>query len=79
MKNFVQEGKTLTLTPAADVTAGVGYLFGAALFGVPQRDIPDDQAEMYGGADQEQEHHAIGENGFRQEVLKNFGQEWHRQ
>lgn len=32
--NFVQEGKTLTLTPAADVANGVGYLFGAALFGV---------------------------------------------
>ena len=34
MKNFVQEGDTLTLTPAADVAGGVGYLFGTALFGV---------------------------------------------
>lgn len=34
MKNYVQDGETLTLTPAADVAAGVGYLFGAALFGV---------------------------------------------
>lgn len=34
MKNFVQKGETLTLTPAADVAAGAGYLFGAGLFGV---------------------------------------------
>ena len=33
-KNFKQEGDTLTLTPAAGVAAGTGYLFGAALFGV---------------------------------------------
>jgi len=34
MRNFVQEGKTLTLTPGANVAAGEGYLFGAGLFGV---------------------------------------------
>ncbi|MBL8444785.1 MAG: DUF2190 family protein [Zoogloeaceae bacterium] len=34
MKNFVQPGDTLTLTPAANVAAGAGYLFGAGLFGV---------------------------------------------
>jgi len=34
MKNFIQAGQTLTLTPAADVASGVGYLFGQALFGV---------------------------------------------
>lgn len=34
MRNFVQEGQTLTLTPAANVAAGEGYLFGAGLFGV---------------------------------------------
>jgi predicted RecA/RadA family phage recombinase len=34
MKNFIQGGVTLTLTPAADVASGVGHLFGAALFGV---------------------------------------------
>lgn len=34
MKNFVQDGDILTLTPAADVASGVGYLFGTALFGV---------------------------------------------
>jgi predicted RecA/RadA family phage recombinase len=33
-KNFKQEGDTLTLTPAADVASGAGYLFGTALFGV---------------------------------------------
>ena len=34
MRNFVQEGKTLTLTPSANVAAGEGCLFGANLFGV---------------------------------------------
>ncbi len=34
MKTFVQEGDTLTLTPTADVASGIGFLFGAALFGV---------------------------------------------
>lgn len=34
MRNYVQEGKTLTLTPGAAVAAGEGYLFGAGLFGV---------------------------------------------
>lgn len=32
--NFKQSGATLTLTPAADVAAGTGYLFGTALFGI---------------------------------------------
>ena len=34
MKNYIQRGDTLTLTPAADVASGVGYLFGTGLFGV---------------------------------------------
>ena len=34
MNNYSQEGKTLTLTPGANVAAGAGHLFGAALFGV---------------------------------------------
>lgn len=34
MKTFVQEGQTLTLAPGADVASGIGYLFGAAIFGV---------------------------------------------
>ncbi|WP_421885157.1 DUF2190 family protein [Methylibium sp.] len=34
MKNHIQDGSVLTLTPAADVASGVGYLFGAAIFGV---------------------------------------------
>lgn len=34
MKNFVQRGDTLTLTPNIAVASGVGFLFGAALFGV---------------------------------------------
>lgn len=34
MKNFVQEGETLTLAPSAAVAAGEGFLFGSALFGV---------------------------------------------
>lgn len=34
MKNFVQAGDVLTLTPTAAVASGAGFLFGAALFGV---------------------------------------------
>ena len=34
MQNFVQEGDTLKLAPAANVAAGVGYMFGTSLFGV---------------------------------------------
>lgn len=39
MKNYTQGGKTLTLTPAAAVASGVGYLFGAGLFGVATGDV----------------------------------------
>lgn len=39
MKTFIKEGETLTLTPAAAVASGVGYLFGAGLFGVAQNDV----------------------------------------
>lgn len=39
MKNFTQAGNILTLTPAAPVASGVGYLFGAALFGVATSDV----------------------------------------
>lgn len=38
-KNYVQEGATLNLSPAADVASGTGYLFGAALFGVALADV----------------------------------------
>lgn len=37
--NFVQEGDTLTLTPAAAVANGAGYMFGAGLFGVALKDV----------------------------------------
>lgn len=39
MKNFIQAGNTLTLTPAAAVASGVGYLFGTGLFGVAINDV----------------------------------------
>ena len=39
MKNFVQPGDTLTLTPGAAVASGVGYLFGTGLFGVATNDV----------------------------------------
>lgn len=39
MKNFTQPGDTLTLTPAAAVLSGVGYLFGTSLFGVATQDV----------------------------------------
>jgi predicted RecA/RadA family phage recombinase len=34
MITYKQEGEVLTLTPAAAVAAGIGYLFGSGLFGV---------------------------------------------
>jgi predicted RecA/RadA family phage recombinase len=39
MKTYVQRGETLTLTPSAAVASGVGFLFGAALFGVATADV----------------------------------------
>lgn len=36
--NYIQEGDVLTLTPAAAVLSGVGYLFGV-LFGVAVKDV----------------------------------------
>ncbi|MDP3651053.1 MAG: DUF2190 family protein [Rhodoferax sp.] len=39
MKTFIQPGHTLTLTPAAAVASGIGYLFGAAIFGVATNDV----------------------------------------
>jgi len=39
MKNFIQTGDVLNLAPGADVASGVGYLFGAALFGVATGDV----------------------------------------
>lgn len=39
MKNFNQRGDVLTLTPAAAVASGIGYLFGAGLFGVATGDV----------------------------------------
>ena len=39
MKTYIQKGDTLTLTPTAAVASGVGYLFGASLFGVATNDV----------------------------------------
>ena len=39
MKNFTQEGESLSLVPAAAVASGVGYLFGTSLFGVAVNDV----------------------------------------
>lgn len=39
MKTFVQPGHVLPLTPAAAVASGIGYLFGAGLFGVATNDV----------------------------------------
>jgi len=39
MKNFIQQGDVLTLTPGAAVASGVGYLFGTSLFGVACADV----------------------------------------
>jgi len=39
MKNYVQDGDTLPLTPSAAVASGVGFLFGTSLFGVATADV----------------------------------------
>lgn len=39
MITYKQEGDTLTLTPAADVASGVGYLHGVSLFGIAVNDV----------------------------------------
>lgn len=39
MKTYTQRGDVLSLTPAAAVAAGAGYLFGAGLFGVATKDV----------------------------------------
>lgn len=39
MKNYIQEGDILDLAPGAAVASGVGYLFGASLFGVAMADV----------------------------------------
>jgi predicted RecA/RadA family phage recombinase len=39
MKNYVSSGDVIPLTPAAAVASGVGYLFGAGLFGVATNDV----------------------------------------
>lgn len=44
MKTFTQKGDTLTLTPAAAVASGIGYLFGAGLFGVATADVASSTA-----------------------------------
>lgn len=44
MKNYVQAGATLSLTPGANVASGVGYLFGVALFGVAKTDVASGEA-----------------------------------
>jgi predicted RecA/RadA family phage recombinase len=39
MKNYVQDGDLLTLTPTAAVASGIGYLHGIGLFGVAVNDV----------------------------------------
>lgn len=39
MKNLIQDGDILTLTPGAAVASGIGYLFGIGLFGVATTDV----------------------------------------
>lgn len=39
MITFIKEGDVITLTPGAAVSRGVGYLFGAGLFGVAINDV----------------------------------------
>jgi predicted RecA/RadA family phage recombinase len=46
-RNYKQEGDTLTLTPAAAVAVGEGYLFGAALFGVAMASVAANAAGQF--------------------------------
>lgn len=39
MKNYIQKGDTLTLTPNIAVASGVGFLHGVGLFGVAAADV----------------------------------------
>lgn len=48
--NYVEDGYVLTLTPSADVTAGVGYLFGTGLFGVAINDVANGSAGAFATA-----------------------------
>ena len=47
MQTYVQKGDVLELTPSADVDAGEGYLFGAALFGVAVDDVTSGSAGRF--------------------------------
>ena len=47
MKTYIQEGDVLTLTPGADVASGIGYLFGAGLFGVAVNDVASGAAGSF--------------------------------
>lgn len=45
--NFLQDGAILTLAPGADVASGIGYLFGAAIFGVAVNDVANGVAGAF--------------------------------
>ena len=47
MINFKQEGDVLDLDPGATVAAGVGHLFGTALFGVAAVDAVSGTASSF--------------------------------
>jgi predicted RecA/RadA family phage recombinase len=47
MINYVLDGKVLNLDPGATVAAGVGHLFGAALFGVAAVDAVSGTASAF--------------------------------
>jgi predicted RecA/RadA family phage recombinase len=47
MKTFVQDSHQLTLTPTADVNSGIGFLFGAGLFGVAVTDAKNGIASAF--------------------------------
>jgi predicted RecA/RadA family phage recombinase len=47
MNNFIQDGNVLTLDPGATVAAGVGKMFGTALFGVAVVDAVSGTASAF--------------------------------
>ncbi|WP_299082821.1 DUF2190 family protein [uncultured Paraglaciecola sp.] len=47
MKNFIQPGNTLDLTPSSDVASGTGFRFGTSLFGVAVNDVSSGQSGAF--------------------------------
>ena len=47
MKNYIQPGNSIDLTPGSDVASGVGFLFGTSLFGVAAADVSNGESGAF--------------------------------